>query len=225
MNRETAYQELLKRTGMEDKDIFSAYMYGSRVYGNARKDSDWDFIVVLNVNTPAYKVPGNIKHQQPYKMQFSDNLINVNFYRIDEHRERCANHEPSALECVFLPEEFILKRTLCPEEHEFNNCYYDPELLRHACSAKSSNSWVKAKKKLTVPQDYDANIGKKSLWHAMRIIDFATQIAKHGKIIDYGSCNHFYDDVMYASDWPELFERYKPKYNAMLTEFRKLAPK
>jgi hypothetical protein len=59
----------------------------------------------------------------------------------------------------------------------------------------------------------------------MRIMDFGTQIATQGRISDYGSCNHFYDEVMYCKDWSEMFEKYKQTYNEMCTEFRKHAPK
>lgn len=205
MTIETAYEELLTRTGLKDSEVVCAYMYGSRVYGNARKNSDWDFIVVLG--------------SRKQKEQFSDNLINVNFYSSEEHHDRLHAHEPSALECYFLPDEFKLKENV--------NFHFriDVTSLRHAYSAKSSNSWVKAKKKLTVLESYNDSVGKKSLWHSIRLIEFAIQIATEGKIVDYSCSNHFYDEVMYCNDWSELFDKYKQKYNATLTEFRKVAPK
>ena len=207
--KEEIYQELLRRTGLKDSQVIEAYIYGSRVYGNARKDSDWDFIVVLN--------------DEDYKEeQFSDNLINVNFFQFRSHHQRLEQCEPSAMECSFLDEKHILKRQY-PIYYQMLKV--DLSSLRSAFSAKSSNSWVKAKKKLTVPADFNDQVGKKSLWHAMRIIDFGTQIATKGRIEDYGSCNWFYDEVMFCKDWTEMFEKYKKRYNEMCTEFRKHAPK
>ena len=41
------YDEIVKRIGIQEDTILGVYMYGSRVYGNFRKNSDHDFIVVL----------------------------------------------------------------------------------------------------------------------------------------------------------------------------------
>jgi predicted nucleotidyltransferase len=199
------YSDILKRTGLKDTDIIAAYSYGSRVYGNITAKSDYDYIIIVKTKTCE---------------QFSDNLININFFDEPGHKTRILNHEISALETLFLSPEFILKET-----YKFG-FKLDLSALRQSCSAKSSNSWVKSKKKLTIPVDYDLAVGRKSLWHAIRIIDFATQIAKTGKIEDYASCNDLYWEIMENHfDWDSLFETYKEYYNRILTEFRKVAPK
>lgn len=204
------YEEVLKRTGLNNSDILNCFQYGSRVYGNSRKDSDYDFIMIVkNKNTD----------------QFSDNLINVNFFSPEGHQHRLNEHEISALECHFLAPEFVWKDT---KKYSFK---LDLSKLRHALSAKSSNSLVKAKKKLTVElekgvEENPEDVGKKSLFHAFRIIDFGIQIAKNGKIENYGSCNDLFKEIIYSySNWNELFEEYKKKYNEICTEFRIVAPK
>jgi hypothetical protein len=144
--------------------------------------------------------------------------VNINLFSQEVHLQRIAEHEVSALETLWTEPLYERRNFL----KEFS---LDKSKLRHSFSSKSSNSWIKAKKKLTVERDYDAKVGKKSLWHAIRIVDFGIQIANHGKIVDYGSCNHFFDDVMYSEDWNSLYEKYKQIYNTTLTEFRKIAPK
>ncbi len=200
-----AYVDMLRRTKTKDEDVVCAYLYGSRVYGNFRNDSDYDYIVIL--------------HPNKRKEQFSDNLINVTFYSLGEHSVRLTNNEPSAMECYFLPKEFVLKEDWMSI---INVVHFK---LRESFSAKASNSWVKAKKKLTVTESYNDYVGKKSLWHALRLLDFGTQIARDGRINDYGSCNGFYDEVMYCNDWNEMFEKYKKLYNKKSSEFKKFAPK
>jgi len=199
------YKELLKRTGLEDNQVLSAYMYGSRVYGNYTDKSDWDFILVTRDGEPSW--------------QFSDNMINVNLFRKDVHQQRIDEHEISALECIWLRPEFILKET---QKYKFK---LDLAKLRHSISAKSSNSWVKAKKKLTVDKDYNDSVGKKSLWHSIRIVMFGTQIAKCGEIKSYDCFNYEYNNILHCYDWTEMFENYKQFYNQGLTAFRALAPK
>lgn len=204
------YSELLIRTKLKDEEVLNCYQYGSRVYGNFRKDSDYDFIVIVKNKTTD---------------QFSDNLINVSFFTPEGHQHRLNEHEISALECFFLEERFILKNA---RNYAFK---LDLSKLRHALSAKSSNSWVKAKKKLTVEtekgvEENPEDVGKKSLFHSFRIIEFGKQIAQTGKIENYGCSNELFKEIMYSySDWNTLFEEYKKKYNALLTEFRMLAPK
>lgn len=122
-------EEILKRANLNNDNVVSCFAYGSRVYGNFRKDSDHDFIIVVKNKT---------------EEQFSDNLININFFSVEEHQNRLNEHEISALECYFLPGEFVLKN------EKIYNFKLDLQKLRHALSAKSSNSFVKSKKKLTV---------------------------------------------------------------------------
>lgn len=197
-------EEIKKRTKLSDNDIICIYQYGSRVYQNFNSSSDYDFIVIV---------------KNKVEDQFSDRLINVNFYDIIGHQHRIDEHEISALECQFLSSEFILK-----EDHRFN-FKLDLSKLRKAISAKSSNSWVKAKKKLTVIQDYDLNIGRKSLFHAFRIIDFGIQIAKNSKIINYSSCNDLFYEIQFLAEWDEMFEKYKKSYNEICSKFKLVAPK
>ena len=205
-SKEKIYEELLKRTNLTGDQVTNAYMYGSRVYGTFTSESDWDFIIILKATALASD-------------QFSDNLINVNFFTFKSYEKRIHDCEISALECHFLDKKFVLKESHRPA-FKLNKM-----LLRKSISAKSSNSWVKANKKLTVEKDYSDKVGKKSLWHSIRIVDFGIQIAKDGKISDYASCNYFYNEVIRCYDWTELYEKYKQIYNNILTEFRKYAPK
>lgn len=196
--------EITSRTKLNQDDLIAVYPYGSRVYGNARKNSDYDFIVITDKKT---------------NEQYSDKLININFYTAKEHQERLDAHEISALECYFLPKDKVLM-----EKKNFN-FKLNLAVLRHSLSAKSSNSWVKAKKKLTVEQDYDLDLGRKSLFHAMRIVEFGRQIAVNGMIVDYGSCNPLFEEIMNCYTWDQMFEEYKENYNTMCTIFRIHAPK
>jgi hypothetical protein len=196
--------DVIKRAKLDPNNVVCIYKYGSRIYGNYNKKSDHDFIVVMRDK------PNN---------DFSDNLININFFTEEEHQQRLLDHEISALETLFLDGEHII---LEKEKYWFA---LDLSKLRHSLSAKASNSFVKAKKKLTIEKDYDLAVGRKSLWHSFRIIDFGIQIAKYGEIRNYDSCNDLFYEIMNHYTWDELFEKYKKKHNKLMSEFRKLAPK
>lgn len=199
-------EEIVSRAKLELRHLVAVYPYGSRVYGNFRKNSDFDFIIITRKKTTE---------------QFSDRIININFYTPEEHQKRLDEHEISALECYFLPKHMVVLET----QMSLFNFKLDLTKLRHALSAKSSNSWAKAHKKLTIEKDYDLDLGRKSLFHSIRIIDYGIQIATHGKIVDYGSCNKLFEDIMNCYTWADMFDEYKQYYNKICSEFRVVAPK
>jgi predicted nucleotidyltransferase len=194
-------EDLEKRLKLK-KPAQDIFCYGSWVYGTFNQNSDRDFIVITD------EVSG----------QYSDNLLNVTFYTKEEFQQRIWNHEPSALETYFLPKEMILKKT--------NNYLFllDKSKLRIQFSSKSSNSFVKCKKKLTIEKDYDPYVGKKSLFHSFRILMFGIQIAKFGRIVDYSQANPLLKEIMRINDWSELFRKYKSSYNNLSSDFRIVAP-
>lgn len=206
-------KHIYEKTGLQVNELILVCPYGSRIYGTQRKNSDYDFVIVTTKKS---------------NEQYSDKLININFFTPEEHQDRLNNHEISALECYFLPDEQVLFNSTHSlnkknkYEFKFN---LDLTKLRHSLSAKSSNSWVKAKKKLTIEKDYDLDLGRKSLFHSFRIINYGIQIATHGKIVDYGSCNDLFKEIMDCYTWNDIFDQYKEKYNNICSEFRKIAPK
>jgi len=191
---------------MDYDNLIAAYQYGSRTYKNYSEKSDFDFTIVV---------------KKKGREQFKNRVFNDSFFTKEEHQERLNNHEISALESYFLPKEFVLY-----QRKNYRPLFkLDLVKLRHSLSAKASNSFVKAKKKLTVAKDYDKDIGRKSLWHSFRIIAFGIQIATQGKIFDYSACNELFKEIMQVYSWDELFKKYKKEHNKIMSEFRKFAPK
>lgn len=188
------------------KDIFdniiNAYVYGSNVYGTANSLSDNDFIFVV---------------KSKEREQFKSENINISYYTLDEFQKLIDRHEISALECLFLIDSFKLKESY---KFEFN---LNKSVLRSSLSEKSSNSYVKSKKKLTVNRDYNYFGGIKSMFHAFRIINFGIQICMYGKIIDYSDTNHILYEAYNQKDWTGLEKSLKQSYNNLRTEFRKIA--
>ena len=205
MNLTNLKNRLSKICNFNLNSIKNIYLYGSVVYGTTEKNSDIDLIIVIDSKTNYF--------------QFSDNLVDITFFNINTFKEKIDNHEISVLECLFLSKELVLQ-----EDYKFT-FKLDLVKLRHSLSAKSFNSFVKAKKKLTIEKDFDLKIGQKSLFHSIRIIRFGIQIVKYNKIINYNECNTLYFEILQCYTWNEMFEKYKRLHNNTLTEFRKLAPK
>lgn len=186
--------------------LFSIFLYGSRVYKNAHKDSDYDFIIVRNQLD--YKLDG---------VYSDDGLINCTIYSPCGFQKAINEHEISVLECLSLSEDLIILNDI---NWIFN---LDKTKLREAISKKSSNSFVKSRKKLA---EHNFYLAQKSLFHSMRIIMFGKQIAKYGKIINFEECNFVWDEIQTLDyDWDIWKNKYQLYRNNLLSEFRLIAPK
>ena len=180
------------------EEILYIFPFGSKVYGTLSNRSDDDFIVV-------------VKSNMDLKYGIHNDNVNIHVYSDKTFRDLINKHDIAALECIFSNET----------GYKFN---LNLEQLRRSISAVASNSFVKCKKKLIVGPDYEPYIAKKSLFHSIRILDFGIQIAKHGKIVDFSSCNHYYDIVMKMDDWETIKDFFQPIANSLKSEFKKLAP-
>lgn len=192
---------------LQDDNIIAIYQYGSYVYGTNSEKSDKDIIVVMK----------EIENSQEVIQELTKEY-DVNIYSMKDFERMINEHEISALECLFLKDNFILKY----HQWEFN---LDLPKLRNSVSQKSSNSWVKAKKKFIVEKDYAPYIGQKSAWHAIRMLDFGTQIAQHGSIIDYSTKNNLLKEIIQCSTWEEIDQKFRKEYNETASIFRQFAPK
>lgn len=203
-------KELSEDSEFINFDILNIYMYGSRVYGTHSEKSDYDYIMV----TSTIITDG--------VTQFFKDNINVTIYNKHEFSKLIAEHEISILECIFLPNDMKYETI----EFAFN---LDRSKLREAISAKASNSWVKAKKKMTVEKDLDMYVGQKSLFHSLRILKFGTQLATIGKIKDYAEANWIWeligDPNSLVETWEDFYLVWHRVYNMLKTEFKKVAPK
>lgn len=188
-------------------DVIKVYQYGSRVYGTNKADSDYDFIAITE--------------QEPEQVNYTWDNIDVTVYSIKTFQDRIDRHEISALECLWIDGD-------TDNLFKFN---IDKETLRDSISAKVSHCWVKGKKKLTVgsvePKALDRYIGLKSIFHAFRICEYGTQIAVHGKIVDYSATNYVWKAISNFSNesWDTIYNSYKIELNNKMSNFRIHCPK
>lgn len=183
-----------------DESIISVYYYGSRVYGTYTEESDYDFIMIVESDEDLY-----------YSVSKPNTDLIV--YSESEFIKRIDNHDITALECIFqdIDDPYLRYFKL------------DKSKLRRSISATASNSYVKCKKKL---QQGDYYIGKKSLFHSLRILGYGIQIATTGKITDYSAYNEYHDTIMSmkTNEWSDYNEVFKPIFNSKRSEFRFVAP-
>lgn len=178
--------------------ILHIFQYGSRIYGTATEKSDHDYIVVVD-------------SEEEFKYDFERDNMHVHVYSEKIFKILIERHDIAILESIFSQEN----------NYEFK---LDLERLRRSISAVVSNSFVKCKKKLTLGPDYNPYIAKKSLFHSIRILGYGIDIAKNGRITDFGAYNHYLLEIMAIDTWEELRAKYEPLVREMRKEFKKLAP-
>jgi predicted nucleotidyltransferase len=199
-------EDIISASGFHPSRVFCIYIFGSRVYGTSNEKSDWDIIMVANNSVEATELCGLKK-----------GIYNIHVYTPNKFQEDLDWHRINNLECIFAPDWAKLK-----EDRNWE-LKFDSAKLRHATSHISSNSWVKAKKKLLQGDYYQ---GIKSLFHSIRIPMFATQIATTGKITDFSCANFVWDKIKSKVwTWEELDKEFGSLNNQVLTEFRKVASK
>jgi predicted nucleotidyltransferase len=205
-NKDRLTNDIIRLSGIHSSRIFNITVFGSQVYDTANKDSDWDIIMVANNSVESTEI--------------RKGLFNIHVYTPDKFKKDLEWHRINNLECIFAPDWSKLKETIYYKK-DFK---LDIAKLRHATSHISSNSWVKAKKKITLSDEY--HIGIKSLFHSIRIPDFSNQIIEFGYIKDFNSSNHiWYDLLTNRYNWDELEIKYKPVRNKIMSDFRSVSYK
>lgn len=197
-------EDIIKASGLHPSRIFNITIFGSRVYGTHTDNSDWDIIIVAKNSVESIEIKSD--------------LYNIHIYTPDKFKQDLDWHMPKNLECQFAPDWAKLK-----EDLKFDFKLNIPK-IRHATSHVSSNSWVKAKKKLQIANEY--NIGVKSLFHAIRIPMFSTQIVNFGEILDFQCANWIWSKIKEKEwSWEDLDKEFKEVHNSTLTDFRKVTTK
>lgn len=107
------------------------------------------------------------------------------------------------LECLFAPEWARLQeKIVLPSEINVK------KLVKNNL-AQSYSSWQGGKMKIN---KYDFHRGLKSVFHSLRMLMFAIQIAEHGKIVDFSAANHLYSEIVDCDEieWSYFREKYLP---------------
>lgn len=178
-------------------------LFGSLLYGTNTDKSDIDIIVIDD------DLKGQSRDQGGYDFQF---ISEVSFRN---HLKKC---DIKSLEFFFSNQKH-LKIKITEKDIDWTQ-------LRSSISERSSHSFVKAKKKF---KDQEFYIGKKSLFHSLRILKFGIQLAQHRKITNFAEANELLIPILSHPQTPEELEAlltyYKTLYNELHSQFKLLAPK
>ena len=186
-------EDIIKAVGIHPLKVKNIYVFGSRVYGTSRDGSDYDIILVGS----------NLIAEEEKKTKIGDVLFNIHIVTPDVFLSHLKIPNIKNLECLFAPEWARLQENLIlPTEIDIK------KLVKNNL-AQSYSSWQGGKMKI---QKYDFYRGLKSVFHSLRMLMFAIQIAEHGKIIDFSAANHLYSEIVDSDEieWSYFREKYLP---------------
>lgn len=158
-----------------NSDVIFAVLYGSHVYGTSTPDSDYDLYVVLkdtyNIIVQADTLPFDIK---------SIGHIDITLVSEKYFLNALKENDVKAMEAIFVPPRYVVFGDQSLYRSQFE-CYHP--YLRNTYGKVCRNAWDRGSKKLTKETDpNEIKIGKKSLYHAIRLFICADQLYTNGEI-------------------------------------------
>jgi len=194
-------EEICESLNLNINDILNIYPYGSHVYGSNTEFSDYDYIIVHKRSLlPSGAFKDNAISSENREIQGT-------CYSRGGFIDAINNYQMSALECIFLPEEMIVKKTFNFKMNKYN----EKEMCKKVISLASA-SWHNA---ILSYKDENFDYVSKNIYHALRILDFGKQIKDNGSIIEYSSLNslkhRIYDEDCNPKHWLGLFVEFSNK--------------
>lgn len=188
-----AVEDVIKASAVHPLKIKNITIYGSRIYGTSREQSDYDIIMVAS----------NLNVHDEIRTRHNGTLLNIHIITPDKFKEDLERPNIMNLECIFAPGWAKLQEKLALP-YEINV----KKLIKNIL-AQSFSSWQGGKLKI---RKYDFPRGSKSIFHSLRMLMFATQIAEHGKIVDFSAANHLYSGIVDSDEieWSYFKEKYLP---------------
>jgi hypothetical protein len=188
-------EEICNELNINISDILNIYPYGSHVYGSNTEFSDHDYIIV---NKRSLLSSGAFKDNA---ISSNDGEIQGTCYSRGGFIDAINTYQMSALECIFLPSEMIVKKVF-----DFRmNKYNEKEMCKKVVTLASA-SWHNA---ILSYKDENFDYVSKNIYHALRILDFGKQIKDNLSITNYSSMNdlksRIYVDDCKPKDWYDLF--------------------
>lgn len=200
--------DIIKATGLNPLKVKNIYVFGSRVYGTATSDSDYDVIVVAN--------------SMDEKREIVHKDLNIHVHTPDKFIRDLKELDMHNLECIFAPDSAKIMEKVNYADANFK---INPDKMKYAAMNQSFNRFHTAKTKIL---DGDFHRGIKSLFHSLRILLFSIQILRDGRINDFSEANRFWSDIKIdmqltkdIANEEDMWRYFKDKYLPQKIELEK----
>jgi len=192
---------ILENMNISYENVLGLYTIGSNLYDSTDEYSDLDYVIIVKDNIQS--------------KQIESETLDLHIYNESYYKELISNCDDIALSCYF--QDYPIMKYEYKTEINFRK-------LRESLSRKSSNSYVKAKKKLL---QNDFRLAYKSMFHSFRLIEFGINIINKSKGVSTSVFYSYYDITYFENifsryDWEEIHKLLKPEYNSLKSDFRRL---
>lgn len=183
--------EIIEQVGIHPVKTRNIYLYGSRVYGTNRVDSDYDIILIA----------GSLIEHNELERTIGNKRLNIHVITPDKFKRDLESHNIMNLECLFSPDW-----TRIQEKEPLKFTLNKKKLVKNIIS-QSFNSWQGGKFKLN---EGDIYRGLKSIFHSLKMLIFAIQIMEYDRIVDFTAANYLNTEI---NDCDEVeWEYFREKY-------------
>lgn len=179
-------QEIIKLSGVHPLKVRNLYVYGSRVYGYARRSSDYDIVMVA---------PGLIGKET------KNEIYNVHQVMPDRFADEIENYNVRAMECIFAPDWAKL------QEKQNYEIKIVPAKLVSSFLTQSHDMWNHAKHKF---HENDILRANKSGFHSLKTLVLGIDIVKNNRITDFRVVKTMHEDFesYFFTEWDDMKSTY-----------------
>lgn len=196
---------ILKELGITG-EVLGIFPYGSQVYGTAGVDSDNDYIIVMK---SAMLDNGAFRNNA---ISNSDTTIQGVVYSRGGFIDAINNYEIGALECLSLPEDLVIFKKWPFKIHKWNeNAMVKSIITKASASRHNADQQCKHGNK---------GIGKRGMYHALRILNFGLQLKEHQKIVDFSECNEMYAEMQKIKEEDFDTRDYYKEFKRLIAKLR-----
>lgn len=200
---------LYKRLSLSPSNVLCVFVVGSRLWGTASYDSDWDFTIVLR----RFKKRRSFIH--------SGN-IDACVLDVDEYRERVLKHHHfTDVYTLWLPPSHVWLSSI-DLRREFSSCL-DPRRFVSSIEDISSRDWRVSEKMWGKGKTHKA---KKIIVHSLAMAILSTRIISSGELVpaDYSCGYEHYCEIMGGLDddasWDDLRASFHPQHESLMQRLR-----
>lgn len=204
MTAEISAEKICQSLNIDYSQILNIYPYGSKIYGSTTEDSDDDYVIVYKTS---FLPSGAFKDNA---ISSEDRKIQGTCYSRGGFIDAINNYQITALECLYLPDEFVVQKKMNFKMYKFDKKEFCKKIIEQA-----SGAWYRAKQS---HKQQNTEYTKKNIFHAIRILDFGLQIEKSGNIYDYGSQNNLKVELENLENFK--FRIYVNKFMKMLQHIK-----
>eukprot|EP01080_Neovahlkampfia_damariscottae_P006718 gene6718-10883_t len=194
--------QIMSHNQFYDGDIEIIFPIGSRLFENHNKDSDYDFIVVINTE------------RIYYKKEISEDNYTLLIESRKSYVQKLKNHDPNYLITLYIPDEKVIYGEKIKQfELDYRLLYQKIIEEKEYCLNKSKSFFEQNKR-----------ISLKNLINSIRFISFGIQIFENEKIINYQIVNDLFHKIFSLDfeKWDDYYKKIVVYLNKLETNFKYL---